>query len=261
MFAAWTDEREDPDLKQLEIEGRSKQEGWTPTLIREFAQIYRPQIEVKAAFGLPSPLLWTVDDTPERVVSVGVNYPCPNQSLALPDQQIGYAVSQFRESLELGVALEREIGGNDRLHFQTTHVGDGGPELSNNSYGLTGLIVHFQKLMAQFAAVDKVAARTEVQRWSTTDDYVFARLRIWAAGSKFLASEAAGAIFLSLSEFAFWGAFHERDLLFALRNGWADLSHDDRVALEQRLLTGGYPYDLSVSCGDRERAIVHDRLN
>ena len=128
--AAWTDERANPDLKQFEIEVRSRQEGWTSTLIREFAQIYRPQIEVKAAFGFPSPLLWTVDDTPESVVSVGVNYPCPNQSLALPDQQIGYAVSQFRESLELGVALERETGGNDRLHFQTTHAGDGGPELS-----------------------------------------------------------------------------------------------------------------------------------
>ena len=75
-----------------------------------------------------------------------------------------------------------------------------------------------------------------------------------------LSPDEAGAIFLALSDRVFWGSVHERDLLFALRDSWTDLPTSTRNQLEQRLLTGSFPWGADVS-GGREQAIAHDRLS
>ena len=72
--------------------------------------------------------------------------------------------------------------------------------------------------------------------------------------------DEAGQIFLSLSDRTFWGSVHERDLLYALRDRWVALSHDTREALEKRLLTGSFPWDIELP-RELEEAIAHDRLS
>ena len=51
---------------------------------------------------------------------------------------------------------------------------DDGPELKDGSYGLTGPIIYFQKLVAQLATIDSATARAEVAHWPADDEYVFA---------------------------------------------------------------------------------------
>ena len=114
--------------------------------------------------------------------------------------------------------------------------------------------------MDRWAALDPSAARTEIVGWSTTDHYIFARLRIWAAGSTVLEVAEAAQIFLTLPDVVFWGSIHERDLLYALRDRWAELSADAKLALEHRLRAGCYPWNEEVR-GGRDRAIAHDRLS
>jgi hypothetical protein len=238
LFAAWEDERPHPDMQRYEIEVRVQQEGWNHSLVREFAGLYRPRLMVKEASGNRHPLYWTDGAPPENVINVDIGYPRPHEGLYMPDEHVAYAIGLFRANLELAISLEKEISGTDRLYFATTRAPTGGPELADDRYGLTGPIVMFQKLISRWARLDPAAARDEVRRWSASDDYIFARLRIWAAGQPWLAAEESAAIFSVLPDRMFWGSFHERDLLHSLRDRWAALPADARCSLEHRLRTG-----------------------
>jgi hypothetical protein len=260
LISAWADQRADPIMRKYDIEQRARQEGWTLSLVREVADLYRPKLTVKPSFGIPHPLAWAEDGQPDQVVSVDVDYPHPHEGVQLPDGFVQYAVDCFRTNLDLAVALERDVSGTDRVYLLTSRGPDGGPELPDDSFGLTGPIIHFQKLMARLGSVDLEATRRQIRSWPSHDEYVFARLRIWAASAGLLSPDEAGAIFVALPDRVFWGHVHERDLLYALRDRWADLLPKDRDALEQRLLTGSYPWDADVPDG-REEASAHDRLS
>jgi hypothetical protein len=260
LLAAWADERRDPNMLHYEIQARTKQEGWTQSLIRRLVALYRPRLTVKQTFGVRHPLLWTEGKIPEKIIHVDIDYPRPHEDLHIPDEHLAYAIDQFRGNLQLAISLEREITGHDQLHFETSRDDDVGPELPNDSYGLTGPIVQFQKLMQRWAALDPSAARNEVMGWPTADHYIFARLRIWAAGNAVLTPSESAQIFLTLPDVVFWGSLHERDLLYALRDRWAELSADAKLALEDRLRKGSFPWPEEVH-GGRDRAIAHDRLS
>jgi hypothetical protein len=257
-LAAWADERGDLDMLHYEIQGRAQKEGWSQSLVRKLAALYRPRVTVKQSFGIRHPLLWI--EVPDTVIHADVDYPRPHEDLHIPDEQLAYAVSQFRGNLELAISLEQEITGHDQLHFETSRADDDGPDLPNDSYGLTGPIVQFQKLMDRWAALDPSAARNEIMGWPTADHYIFARLRIWAAGNAVLTRSEAAEIILALPDVVFWGSTHERDLLYGLRDRWAELSADAKLALEDRLRTGSYPWNDDVR-GGRDRAIAHGRLS
>ncbi|WP_413732597.1 SIR2 family protein [Sodalis sp. RH20] len=259
LLASWSDVRESAEMFIYEIEERSIQEGWTPALIRMLAAVYRPQIIVKPAFG-KHPLLWG-KDVPDGLIRIDIDYPQAHKSLIVPDELLDYTIAQFRENLILSKSLEQEISGNDSLYFSTTCVGDDGPDLLDDSYGLTGPIIIYQKLMGRLVKLDPLLARAETKRWPIKDDYIFARLRIWAAGiPNFLDPTEVALIFRDFSETVFWGSFHERDLLYALRDRWAEFSADDKEFIEHRLLIGAFPWSGDNLKG-REENIALDRLN
>ena len=259
LFAAWDDVRDDPDMRRHDIEARTRLEGWAPSLVREFAGLYRPRLKVNKSFDIRHPLHWE-GMVPDKVVRIEVDYPHPHEALPIPDNYLRYAVTHFRENLELAIALKLEATGAGRLHFETSRANDDGPELPGDSYGLTGPIIFFQKLVAQLATIDTAAAHAEAAHWPTDDEHVFARLRIWAAGTKLLSPEKAAEVFLSLPDVVFWGSLHQRDLLYALRDRWPELSVDARAALENRLRTGSYPWNEEVLGGPKRLAAL-DRLS
>ena len=236
LIAAWEDERANPDHHGFEIGIRVGLSGWTPTLVREFAGLHRPQKKVNQGFGIPHPLLW-MEGAPERIIRVDVEYPRPHQVLCVSDEMLRFAVTNFRQNLELAIALEFEITGSHYLHFDTTWA-DGGFEPSEaGAYGIASLILTFQKLMGQLVEVDIASARAEIAAWPTDDDYVFAGLRIWSCGLPNLLSPSEAAnVFLALSEFAFWSDLHERYILYGLRQRWKQFSARSRKAIENWLL-------------------------
>jgi hypothetical protein len=131
----------------------------TPSLVRILSALYRPRLKVRHTLSARHPLLWTEGKIPETVIHADVEYPRPHESAKITGEQLAYAASQFRGNLDLAISLEKQVSGHDQLYFETTRADDGDPELSDDSYGLTGLIIHFQKLMDQWAGHDPSACR------------------------------------------------------------------------------------------------------
>lgn len=247
LFAAWDDDRGDPDMLRYDIEVRVLREGWSHSLVRALAGLYRPHLKVKEIFDLRHPLS---GDGPvsENVIHAEVEYPSPHDALDIPNDQLRYAIQQFRVNLELAISLEVEVTGGGQLSFETSRADDGAM-LSETSYGLTGPIIKMQNLMARLAAFNPAGARTEIAGWPTDEEQVFARLRIWASAQTLLSPHEATEIFLDLPDSVFWGSRHQRDLLYSLRDRWADLSEEDRATIEHRLRTGSYPWNDEVHGG------------
>lgn len=260
LFAAWADRRDDPRMRKYDIEGRAKQDGWSLSLVRELAGLYRPQVTASYA-SRPHPLFWK-DSTPERLLQLDVVYPRPHEPVPLPPAMLTYAVSQFRGNLDLAAALEREYTGSlaTDLYLQTTRADDGGPALSEDQFQLTGHLIQFQNLMAQLLEHDAAAACSEAAQWPMSGSVIYERLNIWAASQPGLSDgKAASAIFLGLRDEAFWSSKHQRDLLYALRDRWMDFDDADRMQIEERLRTGSYPWPETVPDG-RNSATAYYRL-
>lgn len=258
LIAARADVRPDPDMVRYDIEAQARQEGWSASLVRSYIDLYKPQLTASKAYGVRHPLFW--EDPPEKLVHLDVEYPRPHDGLPIPDEHLAYAVSLFRGHLELAVALERELTGDDHIHFEHTRADDNGPPLTEDEFGIRCPIVILQQLMARLHALDPTAARAEVMRWLATDPYVFARMRIWASANRLIDPDEGAAILLALSDELFWSTHHQRDLLYAVRDLWPDLSSESRIAIEQRLLTTTYPWNEEVR-GGPSRAGAHHRLS
>jgi hypothetical protein len=258
LFAVWDDRRFDPDRLRHDLETRVRQEGWSQSLVRAVAGLYRPRLKVKKRFDRNHPLS---GDGPvsEDLIYFDVDYPSPHIELRIPDDQLRYAVQQFRANLELAISLEAEVTGHSRLYFETSRADDGAT-MSKTRHGLTGPIVMMQDLMGRLATFDPPAARTEIARWPVDDEQVFARLRIWAASQTLLSARESADVFLGLSNSVFWGSGQERDLLYALRDRWADFNREDRAAIEHRLRTGSFPWKDDVG-GGPSRMAAFDRMN
>ncbi|WP_242154333.1 SIR2 family protein [Sphingomonas sp. BAUL-RG-20F-R05-02] len=258
FFAARADVRPEPDRIRYELEARSQREGWSPSLVRTYVDLFKPQLTVSKAYGVRHPLFW--EEPPEKLVHVDVEYPRPHDPLEVPGEHLAYAISILRGHLELAISLEQELTGDDYLHFEHTRPDDGGAALGISEYGIRGPIAMFIGWMARLQALDPAAARAEFQRWSTDDRYVFARLRIWAAANRIIDPDEGASSMLSLSDELFWSTHHQRDLLYAIRDLWPDLSAASRTIIEQRLLTTTYPWSGEIR-SEPSRAEAHYRLS
>jgi SIR2-like domain len=258
LFAARADVRPDPTMVRFDIEARVGQDGWSPSLVRAYAELYKPQISASKAYGVRHPLFW--EEPPEKLIHVDIEYPRPHHVLPIPPEHLTYAVSLFRGHLELAISLERELTGDDYMHFEHTRADDDGPPLNGDEYGIRAPIVVLQQSMARLHAIDPLAARTEAMRWPADDPYVFARMRIWAVANRLFEPDEGTAIMLALPDELFWSTHHQRDLLYAIRDLWPVLSPASRAAIEQRLLATTYPWTDEVP-GGPSRAAAHYRLS
>lgn len=258
LLDSWQHKYESLDTKQHSIQVKAERDGWSNSLVREAVALYQPILTVEARSGVRAPT-----DHPaiilEEILQIDVKYARPHTRLELPLDFLGYAVVLFRQQLEHAVQLELEVNGNDRLHFDTTRETDDNI-LDEDGYGLTGHLVIFTKMLLQLAEVDNRAAHKEVNRWSDTHDPLFTRLQIWAAGRSELTPPAKAAkIFKTLKDEAFWSSIQERDLLYSLRDRWAEMTQSSTKGIEKRLLRG--PLHLLVATETNSDLVAYYKLS
>lgn len=249
LFRAWDARRPGSHYEIFRIEQQLGRTGWTEHLVRQFALVYQPHLKIERSS------LFSFGRTPPRPYSLKVEYPKPHRMPEVSDHVLAYAVRQFVQNLELAKSLEFEVHEGDRVFLPSTWEDPegGGPDL----YGLAAPVHIVQHFMARLTSYSLELARAEFLRWPKSDDGIFARLRIWAAGQGgLLSAQEAAAVFLELSDRAFWDDQHKRDLLLALRSRWNDLALDDRRAIESKILNTSFPWEAQVG-----KALVYDAIS
>ncbi|MBS7699138.1 MULTISPECIES: SIR2 family protein [unclassified Chelatococcus] len=259
LIADWLDQREEPNQSYYELYQRVKREGWSEMRVRDYAALFQPRLKVRRGIIVPHPLSWTDGECPDALLYHDVDYPHPYEQLHIPDEQLAYAVTRFRENLDLARSLETEIG-QPIIQIGDTRPDDGGEPISFGAYGLIGPIAHFMQLMERLIKISPRRARREIACWPKEDSYIFGRLRIWAAGKPVIAPGVAADVLLGFPDKVFWGSLHRRDLLYAIRDRWADFSAEDRERFERRLRTTNFPWS-DLTADRKARAEAHYRLD
>lgn len=258
LIASWNEGRLDVDGPRYDIETRVKAEGWTSGTVREAASLYRPWIKVSAPYGVKAPEAGP-DLKLADIARIEIDYPRPHLPLSVPDEYLGLSVKLFGEHIDHAIRLHAEVRPDGDIYFDTTRYDDG-VEADDDAFQLTGHLNIYLRLVARLAAFDRAAARTVFAGWPSGENAVYTRLRIWAAGRQELIEPGEAAeIFLSLSDDDFWADRQERDLLFALRDRWMDMSFEARLRLEERLLSS--PITWLDERDDKARIEAHYRLN
>ncbi|ANH69926.1 SIR2 family protein [Mitsuaria sp. 7] len=240
-IAAMRSQRADADLRYFQIAAQAKAEGWTTALVREAVNVCRPRLVLEHPVTSIAPEA-DIEDSLNDLVRFDVSYPHPHQPIEFPADLLAYGVVQFRQALEYSVDLELEVTGGSSPYFDTIRADDG-KEIAADAHGLTGHLVMFTKLVSQLFETDPKAATCEVAQWAFRQDQVFIRLRIWAAGHRSLTTpEQAGLTVLAIDDETFWSSRQERDLLFTLRDRWAELPAQMKRQIEERFLIGRIPW-------------------
>jgi hypothetical protein len=118
LIDGWRDRRDDFHDEYFQLVAAIKRDGWNSAAVRAFANVHKPYIEVKRAFhGSPR--------APEAPVTrlgdlmhLDVKYPHHNEGHSIPDSLLPSLIKELRFNLELGSALEEDLGG-----VRPAHVG------------------------------------------------------------------------------------------------------------------------------------------
>lgn len=239
-FFSISGERE-PSLGLFTLQEMIKQHGWNYNIVQQLGAILQPRLVVE-------PDRWgnirsATTENSESLLGFKLKYPggycfkhC--KEITVPDEWCAVFVKAIRQNLELAYMLAKEFCEYD--FYGLCSIAE---DETNHSYkrtdGLSGLVIQFSEQFSQLITINEEVARQEFVSWPVDDDWIFAHLRIWAAGKPEIVPDTDfGHFIASLSDTAFWNPVHRRDLLLVFASRWQKLSVEARNFVEQRLLQG-----------------------
>ena len=241
LFEAWK-HVEDSNREWHLLQSVIKRDGWSGAIVRRFSEVLRPYLSVNRP-SRNTPNLFAAKTTQKNKNSllwVDVKYPLMSETIDVPDKWRPAIVKALRQNLELALALEQEVGGFDLIDIGPIAEDDIKQAYSlKRTHELSTFVTQFAELFTRLVQTNKPAAKREFLSWTTEDDTIFARLRIWASKEKSIVSnDEFGQFISSLSNTAFWDWSHQRDLLLVIAGRWKQLNVESRKLIEQKLLMG-----------------------
>lgn len=244
LFEAWEQRPKEFHRDWYDLKPLVEKHGWDNAAIRRFAAINRPII-------IAEPYRWGRNIPPARseqiearvIVNLSVGYEDFPGDVKFPASVLPKLLPYLRENLRCASLLEAEIGSVIDDLASITPSADRSTDQYSRVHGLNGQFLKFAELFGELLKTDPVAARAEFNAWPT-DDPVFERLRVWAAGRTEVASSAEfGRTIRCLKDEIFWSLKGQRDVLLSLRDRWASLTKADRTWIERRILRGRPKYE------------------
>ncbi|QQO18515.1 SIR2 family protein [Bradyrhizobium diazoefficiens] len=237
LFEFWQNLGSDFYQEWFSLLGTAKREGWTESITRRFVDLHTPYISVSQAFsGSPRPPNDSDEVTIDELIHLDVEYPHSTEPVIIPDDKVRHVLRGLCKKLELGAALEEEIGGYGLYNFDSIGVPRDGEIPSRQ--GISALVHLVTSLFCRLAKSDAKAARLEAGSWRS-DGPIFVRLLIWAHGdNRIFSSAEAASFFVRLSSTDFWDSGHQADLMLSLSRRWDGLAPLRRRTLVRRLLKG-----------------------
>jgi hypothetical protein len=238
-----------------------RKEGWTPRTIRAFAAATRPRLKVGRSWHY-APVPPTVAETLtlERIGQFDVVYPTLIENIVdVPDTSLPAVLAATRANLEHGAALETEVA---RFHSRLPTLYPEDKDGEHHYSDAESYFFAFAGLFKRLVFVDAEAAAREFHRWDETVRF-FVPLRLFAfADARVTAPAEVGRGIRAMLRDSFWDSEHARELLWAIRARWADLSERDRLAIEKIIIEGREKYQLESEeeYAERRASLSAERL-
>lgn len=227
------------DYREHEFASDMKSATWNAEAVFNYQTAFGPRLVVRSGHSTPIPLNRKKSLKFRNLVKLKVEYPSQVRELEVPDGYLKDVVQVYRMNILRALTL-RKIAGSLWPPSLCAITPDDHSRATDHSrsIGMSGYVLEFTRLFLQLKEVDLRSAKVEYQSWGTSEN-VFVRLRIWAGGLDDLVTPEGFAYeLLSLSTRAFWDAYHQRDLLLALRQRWRDIDVDLRKKIEARIKKG-----------------------
>ena len=237
-----------------ELRSDIERHGWSAIRLRKFLDLNKPYLKVRPSYRSGPIPPESSSTTLREFVDVEIHCNSVPRKLEFPKEWLIETVRGLRRNLEHAAELSVEIG-DHRFTYLCPIEKDESPDISpfQRDRGLSGFVVGFAGLFLELLHNEHEKAKEEYRSWPMNEDVIFARLRLWAAGKRKLATVAEFArVIQGLSDGVFWGSYHQRDLLAVLAARWSELTPKQQKKIEQRLLAGPPKYEYQQDDEHRE---------
>ena len=215
--------------------------GWNKATVRRFETLSRPRLAAgHNYYNSAVPPQFDEKLRLADLIRLKLKYIENSREIEVPDEWLADVVSALKRNLDIGIQLENERGHYGWLDIPPIIPSDD-PDISDHDRreGLRGAVLDYAAKFERLIELEPDKARQEAATWSTDDNNIFARLRIWASRFENVVPNSEFLGFTDkVSREAFWNVRHQRDLLLMLRERWATLPVTATRRIEERILEG-----------------------
>lgn len=225
----------DDDLTRdwWKVEATVQREGWTSSTLRAFARVVRPKLSMSRPHwsGFTEPVVRLND-----LVMFDIAWFKRAERLPrLEGGALPRVIVELREALRIGASLASDVEPGARTSSLHPHKGPGEPLVGRSGQ----FYLYFAKQFEVLAKNDPAAARREWLAWPQDEPIFFDKLRLWVWSNPAIATpDDVSSGFGGLSDRSFWSHSAQRELLWALKARWAELTASDRESIEARMFAG-----------------------
>ena len=241
LFEHWRTAGNDDHSDWYRFANELKVVGWNKATVRKFETLSRPRLAVGYNY-YRSAIPPKADEETKLadLVRLELEYLENFLKIEIPDEWLADVVSALKRNLAIGIQLENEQGHYGWLDIPPIIPSDD-PDISGRDRrkGLRGAVLDYAAKFERLIELEPEKARQEAATWSTDDDNIFARLRIWAGRFECVVPNNEFLSFTDkVSRDAFWNVRHQQDLLLMLKERWATLPIAATRRIEERILEG-----------------------
>lgn len=234
------------DMGWYRVRRRVERLGWTPQTMRDFVSSTAPVVRLELPYGIrrvePPSALWSELSQADFFRATVKFRTDREEKVEVLDDALPGVFAILNNNLIRAVELLNEIG-NRWFEVPSFYKVDE-EEADDHVYRSDRFILWFLEILERMADLYPTQVAATATLWPQPEGIVFDRLRlfVWNKPKLFMPSQAA-ALLLQLDQSAFWHPKNRRELLFLIRDRWADFSPSERLAIEARLLAGPDKYD------------------
>ena len=228
------------DGSLYDVNQRTKDEGWTSGVLREFERRISPYFKVVSRFGRscgqPPEMDWSKLQVSD-IAEFEIGFPhILDITSEIPDEILPEVYGIGRRQLELAIGMLGDIGPSAQETMKFYLSNDAGAMHGDNP---KVYLQWFRDLLNRMVETRPELVRADTVFWPREDLYFFNMLRLYAwSFENLFTGDEVGAELLSLSDKTFWDNSHRRELLHLLRRRWQDISTDRRKLIEERIVDG-----------------------
>lgn len=234
------------ELSWFKLKQQISVTGWNGAVVRRLESVTAPKVKVSSPYGVYRaipPRGAEQIDAKREIANLGLVFPVQDSDFPdVPDEYLGLAFEAVQRNLVRAAQLLDEIG--PLLFDIPTLYPQAGQTSIRYPEEPAQFVELFVRLFDRMAVQLPERLRALVDAWPTAEPFLFDKLRLYAWNKRTLYSgEDVSKKLLSMGSEQFWSSDNSRELLFLLRDRWAEFSEASQKGISEKVLAGREPYD------------------